>query len=234
MEKIKYNDLFCKFCGKECKNKKSLIQHEIRCKDNPNRVDLSYMDKIHSNNKGRIPWNKGLTKETDERIKKYSLKQKLKIEKFGHTGCFGLKGDKNIACKKEVREKISCTAKLYHSTHENLKVGKGKRGWYKGIYCQSSWELAYVIYQLEHNVNIIRNKRGFSYFWNNKEHTYFPDFYLPDINQYVEIKGYYSDRDKEKIKQFTEKIIVLERKDLEFIFDYVIGMYGNDYINLYE
>ena len=28
----------CKFCGKECKNKNSLIQHEIRCRHNDDRI----------------------------------------------------------------------------------------------------------------------------------------------------------------------------------------------------
>ena len=32
-------DCFCKFCGKQLKNKNALIQHEIRCKKNPNRIE---------------------------------------------------------------------------------------------------------------------------------------------------------------------------------------------------
>ena len=30
----------CKYCNKECKNKNSLAQHEIRCKDNPNKIQV--------------------------------------------------------------------------------------------------------------------------------------------------------------------------------------------------
>jgi len=30
---------------------------------------------------------------------------------------------------------------------------RGKAGFYKGYHCMSSWELAYVIYNLEHNVS---------------------------------------------------------------------------------
>lgn len=36
--------------------------------------------------------------------------------------------------------------------------GVGKSGWYNGIYCDSSWELAYVIYHIDNNLPIIRNK----------------------------------------------------------------------------
>lgn len=31
---------YCQYCGKECKNKLSLIQHEIRCKENPNKLKI--------------------------------------------------------------------------------------------------------------------------------------------------------------------------------------------------
>ena len=30
----------CKYCNKECKNKNSLAQHEIRCKNNPNKIQV--------------------------------------------------------------------------------------------------------------------------------------------------------------------------------------------------
>ncbi len=36
----------------------------------------------------RIPWNKGLTKEIDERVKKYSEKKRVKRElRFCECGC---------------------------------------------------------------------------------------------------------------------------------------------------
>lgn len=32
------NDLFCRYCNKQCKNLNSLKQHELRCKFNPNHL----------------------------------------------------------------------------------------------------------------------------------------------------------------------------------------------------
>ena len=64
---LDHDDLFCKFCNKEFKNKNSLVQHEIRCKCNPNITDITPRECF--NNKGRVAWNKGLTKEIDERVK---------------------------------------------------------------------------------------------------------------------------------------------------------------------
>lgn len=57
----------CKFCSKVCKNANSLCNHERLCKLNPNHQESPWT----KFNKGHAPWNKGLTKETDERIKLY-------------------------------------------------------------------------------------------------------------------------------------------------------------------
>ena len=114
--------------------------------------------------------------------------------------------------------------------------GKGKRGWYKGYYCQSSWELAFVIYCLDFGINLIRNIDGFKYLWNGCERTYFPDFYLTDEDTYIEIKGYYNLRSKEKINQFPadKKIKVYCKKEMKSILQYVINKYGKNYTDLYE
>lgn len=58
----------CKFCRKVCKNANSLRNHERLCKENPERQE-SYWIKF---NHERGAWNKGLTKETDERLLKAS------------------------------------------------------------------------------------------------------------------------------------------------------------------
>lgn len=38
----------CRYCGRKCKSKNSLVNHEIRCKENPQRL-------ICLGNKGRMP-----------------------------------------------------------------------------------------------------------------------------------------------------------------------------------
>ena len=43
---LDHDDLFCKFCRKECKNKNSLRQHEIRCKNNPNRITTNFSNSV--------------------------------------------------------------------------------------------------------------------------------------------------------------------------------------------
>ena len=39
--KLDHDDLFCKFCKREFTNKNSLLQHELRCKLNPDRKDFN-------------------------------------------------------------------------------------------------------------------------------------------------------------------------------------------------
>lgn len=67
-------NFICKYCGKICKNAISLRNHERFCKENPNR-QISYFVKYNAEctNGERTIWNKGLTKETDERVKKQGI-----------------------------------------------------------------------------------------------------------------------------------------------------------------
>ena len=113
------------------------------------------------------------------------------------------------------------------------KGGRGKQGWYKGYYCNSSWELAWLIYQLEHNVIVKRNDKGFEYEFEGKNKKYYPDFILPD-GTYVEIKGYHSKQVDAKIKSFPFKLTILHKKELTDVFEYVQKKHGKDYIHLYE
>jgi len=47
--------------------------------DNPESYSEETINKMSESHKGRIPWNKGLSKETDERLKKLSDKTKGRI-----------------------------------------------------------------------------------------------------------------------------------------------------------
>lgn len=54
----------CRYCNRFCKNTNSLIQHELRCKENPNRRDCDKLSKYSTEN------FKGQTKDTNETIAK--------------------------------------------------------------------------------------------------------------------------------------------------------------------
>lgn len=124
--------------------------------------------------------------------------------------------------------------KCWLSISGGFKLGssRGKCGWYKGFWCDSSYELAWVIYNLEHSIKFERNKTGFKYEFENKTSLFYPDFIVDD--NYVEIKNFNSKRLEAKLKYFPHKIKVLYKKDLEKVFNYVIEKYGKNYIELYE
>ena len=104
---------------------------------------------------------------------------------------------------------------------------------YKGYWCDSSWELAYVIYNLEHNIKFERNKQGFEYEFENKKYKYYPDFILED-GTYVEIKGYIDKKNEIKIKSFDKKLIIIDKESIKQYINYVVEKYGKDYIKLYN
>ena len=138
-----------------------------------------------------------------------------------------------------------CRRIVYHNNAIKNNIGgyirfsgtnKQNKGYYKGYYCDSTWELAYVIYNLEHNIKFDRCKRKYKYIYKDKVHYYHPDFELED-GTVIEIKGYrwVDDKLEYKIKSVTDrKLIILYKENLKEVFDYVISKYGKDYRKLYD
>ena len=69
----------------------------------------------------------------------------------------------------------------------------------KNVYLMSSIEFKYVEY-LKRNNTIWIKPEPLKYFLDDRQHLYFPDFYLPTTNEYIEIKGYMWPKDKLKMK----------------------------------
>lgn len=64
----------------------------------------------------------------------------------------------------------------------------------KNIKIQGTWELKYANYLNEQNINWTKSKYinlKYKLFENDYWHTYYPDFFLVDTQEYVEIKGYW-------------------------------------------
>ena len=134
--------------------------------------------------------------------------------------------------EKNRKQKISNTMKNNHeSGGYRMNSGRGKKGWYKGIFCDSSWELAFVIWNIENNKSIERCKEKREYIFKGEKHIYIPDFIVED--EVVEIKGYSSKQWEEKIKQNPD-VKVLYKNDIKPYLDYVVSKYGKNFISLYE
>lgn len=209
---VDHDDLFCKFCGRECKNKNSLRNHERLCKLNPNRMTPTGVGNpdyalTHT------AWNKGLTKETDTRVEKNSIA--IRNHFIEHGAAWS--GRKHST---ETKRKIAL------SMAGNTSGNRSKKGYYSGIYCGSSYELAYVIYNLDHNIPFTRCERYYEYINNGEAHLYFPDFELPD-GTIIEIKGYHTELVDIKAEAVKDRPIkVLYKKDLLSHISYVCQKYG--------
>lgn len=196
------NDFICKYCGKQCKNKNSLAQHEIRCKENPKRINCQCNN---FNNCGRIPWNKGLTKESDKRIKNQAekYKQNYKDGKF-KVWCDGLtkETDKRV---NNLSAKISDTV-TNKSKDGNWHVSFSKSNIhaYNGIKLHGTWELNFAKFLDSKNIKWERPNIQVEYIFEDQKHYYTPDFYLVDFNIYIETKGYPVKRDFKKWEYFKK------------------------------
>lgn len=221
----------CIFCGKEILNVGSLIFHENYCKLNPNKK--TYLPHIKKSIKGHPAWNKGLTKKTDKRIQLFSEKAKEKNKRLKEKGkAIGIASTPEK--EQERRKKISETMKKnQNSGGKRQGSGKGKKGWYKGYFCDSSWELAFVIYNIDHNISFNRNYQGFEYEYKGEKHKFYPDFIMSD-KTYVEIKGAMTEQNKIKIETFKDKLYVIGKKEISIYLNYVIKKYGKNFIDLYE
>lgn len=232
-----YNEYTCEFCGSSFIGKHKYTQHLNHCEANPQKVTYKsavrighadspthcrFCNKLCKNdnslrnherlckqnpdratsNLSNRNWAKGLTKETDERI----LKQSNALASFFAEHPEAIKG--------------------------GIVAGSAKRckyGTYKGFYCDSAWELAFVVYHLDNNIAIIRNTEAFSYLLDGKEHKYYPDFKVSDV--YYEVKGICTERDLAKFNSFPKKycLQVIDKKAIKPYLQYMHSTYGKDF-----
>lgn len=170
-------------CGKQFEKANSLNAHYSHCV-------------IHR--KGKEPvkdrkgggWNKGLTKHTNEGVAKMS--KTISIIQTGRKG--NLKTD-------EQKKNLSLKRIQFLENHPdcNIKwfvVNNGERD----IKVQGEWEKTVAEW-------LNRNKIK----WDRKRicydgvHHYTPDFWIPDYNFYIEVKGWLSNRDIKKMNKVVDQ-----------------------------
>lgn len=111
-------------------------------------------------------------------------------------------------------------------------AGRGKHGWYKGIWCDSSWELAWVMYHLDHAIPFTRCTERFPYEYQGKKYTYNPDFML--AGAYIEVKGFIDAKVQAKLDAFPHQLQLLKKQDMQPYLNYAKNTYGNNFAELYD
>ena len=110
---------------------------------------------------------------------------------------------------KETREKLSIIRSKILEREDSGGFKNVK--WYhvsnldgKDYVVRGTWELTIAKLLNEHGLSWVKNKH-LPYLKEGVRRTYNPDFYLPNTDEYIEVKGYYSEKDKIKMRLVLEQ-----------------------------
>jgi hypothetical protein len=212
ISKFSTKDHLKKFCSRSCgaifNNKKRILSNEWK-----NKIKTSIIKRIEKNG----IWGSMKTK-------------KPILEKI----CIQCNRTFLPSIKKRYRKTCSSNCHIKYITNHLPKTsggyregsGRSKHGYYKGIYCGSTYELCWVIYNLDHNIGFSR----FPSFLEKNGLKYYPDFLLDDKKTIIEIKGYENKESVERKNKLAESfgyiVKVLRKKELKHIFEYVTSKYN--------
>ncbi len=191
----------CRFCEKVCKNDNSLRNHERLCHKNPDR-QIIVSNFIEFNKKRKEQNIKGTNKFI--KFKQLGLPSPLVSEE---TKKKMSEASKKRVWTEEQRKKHSESMKIAVKKHpdsytKNNVVGRVKNLDYNGVKLKGKWELIVAKWLDENQIKWEHETKSFEYEWNGKR-NYYPDFYLPDFDFFIEVKGYVTDRDLSKWKNIT-------------------------------
>ena len=158
---LKKKNKIPRFCSRICANSHTRTKESIEKVSNTIKLNFYNKTKDEINN----------CKWCGKTIQKYIvINDKFKIQKF----CCDI-------CKKKYVHNTLSLAQI-GKPHKNYSIGGtyAKHGWYKGIYCDSSWELAFVMYHLDNNIEIKRSTLRLPYLYKGVERIYLPDFEIYD------------------------------------------------------
>ena len=211
----------CKYCERECKNLNSLKQHEIRCKENPDKIDISNSCiNIINYNKHILDGDKNATPKRNQYTKAeyYGLEKPVVSDITRKKLSISAKNQIWDDCRRKKLSERMIQAVIdnpesYSSSNVN---GRIKKCVYNDQIFDSNWEVIVAKFLDKNNIKWIRPLNGFEYIWNNSIHIYYPDFYLTDYNLYIEVKGYIRDRDLFKWKTIPN-LIVLKKEEINNI-----------------
>lgn len=203
--------LTCKYCNRESKTENSHKNHIRICPKNLERVYTNHRIGKPGANQYTKGTAKPLSVETHKKLSNASKKQVWSVER---------RKRHSIAMKKAVEENLN--------SYSTGNRGRVKRIEYDGISLQGKWELYFYQWCKRHKVNVEKCNEWFEYEWNGMR-KYFPDFKIPELNLYVEVKGYKTERDNAKWSQFKNKLLIVDKRDIPKLLNdtYDLGLSHN-------
>lgn len=152
-------------------------------------------------------------------LKKYDYKNaKIKCREFNDNGSlkYYIKTFGEDEGTKKYKEKgIKCSRpgkkNGMYAKPSPKGSGNGWSGWYNGFYFRSILELSYIYFLLENNIEFMSaetKKFRIKYIdFDKKERNYFPDFYLKNTNELIEVKP------KKLLTSLNNKLKILAAKE---------------------
>lgn len=121
----------------------------------------------------------------------------------------------------ETREKLSEVASQRHANGWDNKAGRCKKYIHESpiagtVSLDGTWELKVAQWLDANNYNWRRNTERFPYINpEGKPATYTPDFWVQEMNGFLEVKGYETELDRCKWQQFPEKLTVWKKDQID-------------------
>lgn len=196
--------LKCKYCGRVGKNANSSKNHENRCPKNPSRVYKNGM----LGKKGGNQYTKA---------KELGLPPPVMSDKTKKLISAASKRNAATMWTPERRKKHSQIMKQVVAnnpdsyTKSNVS-GRVKIIEYNGHKLKGQWEVDTAKWLDRQEISWKSEVNPQPYFWNNSWHLYFPDFYLPEHDIYIEVKGYQTERDDAKWLYFKGTLLIIDSK----------------------
>ena len=208
----------CKFCNKECKNNNSLRNHERLCKSNPNK-QISNFEKLSPSERMMMRSNANITPSNQfMKAKSLGLPPPVVSKDTISKGIETKRKNGTLNYSEEQKKNHSSSMKRaveeHPESYTSSNRGRTKQIEKYGLKFQGNWELLYYEWCIANSINVVRCSERFPYEWNG-ERSYNPDFYLPDSNTYIEVKGYETDRDRAKWKYFPHQLVIIRKKEIE-------------------
>lgn len=219
---IAYGQGYRKYCSNTCTLKNREISEESNIKRN---------ETFKANHNGQTFGEFSQTQSVQQKRKQTNM------EKYGNEYAIAsdeVRQNMKPVNYKAIGQKVSASIPKRTTPFNNAKYD------FHSMKFDSSWELAFWIYNTDMGFPIKRNTKSFDYIENGKKRKYFPDFIVGE--QLIEIKGdHFKSGDlyekhwklKEEICK-RENIKVLYSSELSPMFDYVYKKYGKNYLKQFQ
>ena len=118
--------------------------------------------------------------------------------------------------KKKLSESMKKAVLANPESYSSKNRGRTKQIIVDGIKLQGQWEVDFYLWAKSQGLNPKRPTEAFKYNWNGNR-WYHPDFYIQCKDLYVEVKGYETERDRAKWRDFPKALIIIKEAEIKQI-----------------